>query len=278
MKIDKGGYTIVEVLIVLAVSSLIFLSAVLAVQGRSARTGFDTGMREIDSKLQDWLNDTTTGYYPGAGQNGCQSKPPSNRPSVDPKYSKPSDPNYVPECVFLGKAIHAPADSRKIFAYTVLGNRLFTSSTGSVSLVNSMLEAKPEPIAEPVNLTDTYELPEGITVKRIVDPSGSKYMAGYYIKFDGGSSGGTNSTAVDTYLYNADGFGTMENGKDDSVVKCIEDTGLPSGGKCIGDDAPVPANTKWTICFDSNSGRTAQISILNNGVSLTTKLDYDNAC
>jgi hypothetical protein len=62
-----GGYTVVETLIFLAVSSFIFISAVVLINGRQARAEFQSGVRNFESQLLDMANDVATGYYRSTG-------------------------------------------------------------------------------------------------------------------------------------------------------------------------------------------------------------------
>jgi hypothetical protein len=57
------GYTIVEVLIVLAVSSFMFLIAANFISGKQEKTAFTEGSNDTVTKLQQVLEDVTNGHY-----------------------------------------------------------------------------------------------------------------------------------------------------------------------------------------------------------------------
>lgn len=57
------GYTIVEVLIVLAVSSFMFLIAANFINGKQEKTAFTEGTNDMVSNLQKVLEDVTDGHY-----------------------------------------------------------------------------------------------------------------------------------------------------------------------------------------------------------------------
>ena len=54
--IKTKGFTIVETLVVLGVTSVLATTALLMVSGRQARTQFYTGVQEFESTLQDISN------------------------------------------------------------------------------------------------------------------------------------------------------------------------------------------------------------------------------
>lgn len=90
---NSRGFTIVETLIVLGVTGMMFLSTSLLVQGQIERSRYQDSMRQLQQLVQNTINDTGNGYFPGA--NG-------------------SDPNAV----YAGKRIYfctngsmTPADS-----------------------------------------------------------------------------------------------------------------------------------------------------------------------
>jgi type II secretory pathway pseudopilin PulG len=101
------GFTIVEVMIVLAVSSLIVLSALTLVNGRQNKTEFTTGINDLEQQLQQYINETASGLYPGVGGFSCQSA--SSGPVTFTSTNNAQGTNEG--CIFLGKAIQFGLDS-----------------------------------------------------------------------------------------------------------------------------------------------------------------------
>jgi len=58
-----GGYTIVETLIFLAVSGLMFFSTMLLIGGQQNKTQFVSAVRDFETQLKDVANNVSTGYY-----------------------------------------------------------------------------------------------------------------------------------------------------------------------------------------------------------------------
>lgn len=96
-----GGFTIVEVLIVLAVSGMLLISAVLLVNGRQSRTEFTTGINQIQQQLQQTINETASGFYPSDQNYTCHSSP--SGPVTFTNSPKGQGTNEG--CIFLGNAV-----------------------------------------------------------------------------------------------------------------------------------------------------------------------------
>jgi len=101
------GFTIVEVMIVLAVSSLIVLSALTLVNGRQNKTEFVTGINDLQQQVQQIVNETASGLYPGIGGFTCQ--PGASGPVTFTGVSSAQGTNQG--CIFLGKTIQFGLDT-----------------------------------------------------------------------------------------------------------------------------------------------------------------------
>lgn len=141
------GYTIVEVMIVLAVSGVMFVIAASFVNGRQARVSFEQGVNELASRIQGVISDVSDGHYSdvpfGCTQNGGTGKLIIDAGVV-------GDQGANPECVFLGKLFHfspspstgAPGDPTKYEVLSLAGARQTTDgsiitdsfTTGSVPI------------------------------------------------------------------------------------------------------------------------------------------------
>lgn len=125
------GYTIMETMIVLAISALMFLSAVAAFGGRQQDVQFNQAVRDLESKVQDIINDVSTGYFDNPGTLTCEENSGALTLS-----SAASDQGSSDDCIFVGKAIHfdiSNTSSHKLNIQTVVGLRNNPISGGSVS-------------------------------------------------------------------------------------------------------------------------------------------------
>lgn len=97
------GYTIIEVMIVLAVSGVMFLIASTFVSGKQQRTSFNDGVNQMASQIQDVIEQVTDGRYSDISLT-CTALPGVSvkaQPSVGPNEQGSNN-----SCIFVGKMIH----------------------------------------------------------------------------------------------------------------------------------------------------------------------------
>ena len=63
---NKKGYTVVETLIVLAVTGALFITTALLIQGQVEKNRYQAGMRQLQQMVQQAMRDTENGYFPNA--------------------------------------------------------------------------------------------------------------------------------------------------------------------------------------------------------------------
>ena len=68
---SKAGFTIVEVIIVLAVSSVLLVSALSLVGGQQKKAEFTQALSDIQSQIDGVMNNVATGYYANPGNFQC---------------------------------------------------------------------------------------------------------------------------------------------------------------------------------------------------------------
>lgn len=94
------GYTIVEVMIVLAVSGFMFIIAANFINGKQEKAAFTQGSNDMGSKLQKIVEDVTDGHYSDVpltcGQSGS---------SLSASASGSAPQGETANCVFLGKIL-----------------------------------------------------------------------------------------------------------------------------------------------------------------------------
>lgn len=151
----QHGFTIIEVLIVLAVTGLLFASAAILIAGRRQQTEFNQSVRNVQSQIQQVINDVATGFYPNTNSFECSAGP--SGPVLTSGGGTQQGANTG--CIFLGKAIQfgvVNTSPEQFSVFTIAG--LQKGASGNE--VTSLTEAQPRAVAK---TTTSSALPD-ITV------------------------------------------------------------------------------------------------------------------
>lgn len=119
MRASPRGFTIVEVLVVVAVTGALFVSVVLLVAGRQQKAQFEQAVNNITAQIETAINETQSGY-PGETL-GCRNTG-STYTTTSPDSS----------CIFLGKALQFTTNANersRVGVHTIVGKRDSTSIT-----------------------------------------------------------------------------------------------------------------------------------------------------
>lgn len=263
--VGDAGFTVIETLIVLAVSSMMFLGAVLLVAGQQRKVEFRQAVGDIESVVNQTISEVSNGYYPNAGNIVCTvtgrtiniTTPPSGNPQGTNK-----------DCIFLGKAIQF-SDSGDADKYVVISMTGLQNNDGTLDGVN--------PQALNVNNSrDISMLRNGLTVTAMrympanrsvssvafvnglgVDNSGQELM-----------SGSTQVAMVPVPGTQPVPNATIANTNDRINNQLDED----------GDDLiNPPHDTTVQICFQGSSDQYAQMNIGGNGRNVSVKMTIRNS-
>lgn len=248
-----AGYTILEVMIVLAVTGSLFFSAALLLGGRQAQTEFTQSVRDYESKLQSVASEVSSGYYPSVS---CLA-PASGRVVIP---SGASGSGASTGCVFLGKVLNLHADNTEII--TVLG-RQFSSRTIDVK---TLAEALPVKVANAtVDVTETYTHKYNMRPIRILPLSGAgAFQAIAFIhQLAGGAamyaSSDTGSRSVLLYAITGD----AANNTSTSQSITIDETSLIRQANGV------------RICLEGGNGKRAEITVGARGTETATDVLLD---
>jgi hypothetical protein len=153
------GYTVVEVMIFLAVSTALLVVAILAFQGQQGRTDFATSAREMESRLQDYVNDVSTGFYARPADFGCVGT------AGGPVFTGSSEEQGTNEdCIFIGRVAQfdlSGSGGNQYNVYTVAGLR--TSGSGIAKReARGFTDAQPEAVVSPRDMTQYENYPSGL--------------------------------------------------------------------------------------------------------------------
>ena len=181
------GFTIIEVLIVLAIGSFLFIAAAAALTGDQKQTEFDTGARQIFSQLQSVSSNVQNGNYSKNTNYTCTTLN-SNAP-VFSNSQKSEGSNYG--CVYIGEAIQfSPSGNSSLYyIYSLVGDQ-FGSGLNPPTLPfpysATVLDSTPVVASStyPPPGTQVFSLPDQFVVSKITYPSNpsgdSNDIIGFY--------------------------------------------------------------------------------------------------
>lgn len=130
---NKTGYTIVEVLIVLAISSAMFIAANAFLSGRVAETNFRTGANEMASRLQDTINQVSSGQYSDIPKGNCTVNAGTLSFDLSPK-----EQGTNINCVFIGKFYTYTSNNNPYTVELVAGKKDSTDlTTANPKIINN---------------------------------------------------------------------------------------------------------------------------------------------
>jgi prepilin-type N-terminal cleavage/methylation domain-containing protein len=185
------GYTIVEVMIVLAVSGVMFVIASTFINGNQARASFYQGVDDLAARIQSAADQVNDGQYSDTALTSCQVSGGSSIHFVPAGATTEQGANT--ECVFLGKLTYyfTTSGSNKYRTYQLAGATEY--KTGSVTtIVSDYPNAYVAPIdgtgpsGGPTSLTREGILPDNLDVYNmcIVDQiSGGSCTTNYSLGF-----------------------------------------------------------------------------------------------
>ena len=144
------GYTIIEVMIFLAISGLMFVIAAIFVSGKQSNAEFSQGMNDINTRIQQVISDVGNGFYPSSSNFSCMGHigPPNSISFPFGSNVQGTNGGHLGGsnvgCVFMGKAIQIGTDTSSsgynIFSiaglqYTDIKNTLPTTYAQAVPTV-----------------------------------------------------------------------------------------------------------------------------------------------
>lgn len=119
---SRLGFTIVETMIVLAITGLLFVLIAGSLAGRQNKNEFIQAIHDLRGQIQGQIGAVQTGYYPDLGNFQCQD---SGSGIAITAGSNESGTNG--DCVFLGEVlqfgVNDGSDNEKVLVFPVAGKR-----------------------------------------------------------------------------------------------------------------------------------------------------------
>lgn len=263
----QQGYTIVEVLIFLAVSAVLFGSTMALLAGKQQKAQFSNAVRDFETQIIDVANDVSNGYYQSSGNIACTA---GNPPNVT--VGSPQQTGTNSDCVLLGRIIKlgygATPQDEKIGIYTLVGNRL-----SGLTDVDTLSAANPtllwDDISSAASVRELRSIGYGASVRCVGinkdncdenTENSSNAAIMFATRLNGSAKPGAdgNSITADTYfLKNA-----AINQNEDSFVAGVQFANFEK----------LPGGQPLTICLQSGTtNQYALVKILNGSVTSVIK-------
>ena len=237
------GYTIIEVVIFLAISGSMLLAASILINGRQQRTLFTQSVVDFQGQIQDISNDVSTGYYPGDDNVNCTVSGGIAKAS----YSGGNEQGSNSDCVFVGKLIHFypddfGSDGGLFKVYTIFGpknystNPIVPSQLSILGRYNNKGIAELDKLKGGLKLTGSLGNPQVFNVRN--DGTASQHHSILFVSASDSSgasgAGAASATRVDMYAL-INGWVSSSNGNftsgatfrpiQDSIVICLGQDG-----------------------------------------------------
>ena len=170
------GFTVVETMIFLAVSGMLFFSAMTLIGGQQEKAEFNYGIQEFTAQVRDIINDVSTGFYPVDPGTNCFVTGTTTAQGTNSG------------CTFIGRVMHFGANDvpgnpteSSMRVYSVVGRRQINIPGGTRDVFNlAESETRPLPTSQEVRV------PGGMLVRwvRVGGVGGADVgLVGYFTNF-----------------------------------------------------------------------------------------------
>lgn len=242
---NNAGFSIVEVMIVLAVTGILFISAAVAISGRANKTQFQQSINQITDQIRATINEVGVGYYANMGNLDCTS----DGSTLTLKAGN-TEQGANSGCVFLGKAMQfgvAGTDPQQYVTQAIAGIQRDANGDEITSLANAkpavIYPAAPQLNAPNDSVKSTLQY--GLTVSKM-----------YY---DGNEANKIGAFALISSLGSYNGTELQSGSQQISLVPILTsalDQSIGASAAAINaklPTSPVAPAKGVTICFDSGS-------------------------
>lgn len=275
------GTTIMETLIVLAVTATLFMVASLAINGRQNRTNFQVGSRSIQQAIRDAVNQTESGYYARATGFLCTTggSPPLGIATGGVARGTNS------RCILAGSALvfdPSAANKESYWIYPLAGRRQL-SVGGEIRDVKTPAEAWLTAIAKTTGAAN----PSAPDVASIRLPNGLQYVKGRTVGDASWKTSGRFAVAMVSTFANFTGTGT-DNSGGSQALELRRFTGPWTTGVANADsinDEMTQTNPYGTavspgaeLCFRGSGTDQSVIVQISSGLVVTTSVRDGIAC
>ena len=162
----RKGFTIIEVMIFLAVSGFTFVIAASFINGKEAQAEFTSGMYSANSAIGSLINNVSNGDYPLPANTSFFC----NLSTGTPVITQSAGQSFTPGCALIGKVI-APEINNNPYGYrvySVAGCEFYVNNVcSSTQALPPLTIAEEQPMVVG-SLTQTKIWPNGIKIAKLL--------------------------------------------------------------------------------------------------------------
>lgn len=262
-----SGFTIIEVMIFLAVSGVTFLIAANFINGKEAQTEYYQGMNQSLADVRTMINNVSNGNYPFPDTGYLNCSVSANGPSVQIGATKTL---ATPECTMAGTVLAPEVGSGSNYGLFTLAGCMFTNcSTIIGGTPTSVYQEVPQVIQ---SINQTKQWPGSVVVTKMFSVQGGRTssigLVGFFasLPFSNGSVYQSGSQPVTIIVFNNTSLaGSM-------MTYQTQINSLGSGGSA--DGGPL-TNGYVVICFLGPNNQPASITIGGQGGGQQTTSSLD---
>jgi prepilin-type N-terminal cleavage/methylation domain-containing protein len=263
MKRVGRGFTIIELMIAMAISAMMLTSAIVVFNNRKATTQFSQSMYDLQSKIQSYAGQVSSKALPGYQEYTCAASATTNRPALT-QVAASANETTGESCIYLGRAIQVIPGGDTIYAYPVFGFRtIHNGAVDTGEFPNSISQATPEPVLNSP-LVDSYFILNGLTVVSaglVGDTNEHDLLTIYSSLQNNNTSGNQVSVSAVQKTFTAADINA------DSLKACIEGSGCSLKS--------LNSGATWQLCLTDGSAKQAQIRLKGTSTGISTKLNMD---
>ncbi len=269
--LSAQGFTIVETLIVLAVTGTLFLSAVALIDGKQAKTNFQVGIRTIQQQFQKIINQTVSGYYPNNSNFSCNVRP---APPLQIMSGSPTGQGTNQDCIFVGNTLVVGGTNHTdtYAVYPLAGRRAVNGrdvKTPQEAFITAVATSAANPTAPTVN---SVSIPNGFTYAKARRADSTVWTTGPFATAFLSSLGNFQGNATNTsgsQQLNVATYSFWDPAKSDADNINYEAT-RPS---------PYPMATSGVqYCFNSGTTNQSVVITISAGLDVTTSIKNGAGC
>ena len=265
------GFTIVEVMIFLAISSVMFVAAINLLGGKQAKTAFSTSIAQLTSQLQSVIGNVANGYYINGQNFTCTPGSSSGSRPIIALATGTSSRGTNLGCIFVGEVVqfykNTSTNIQDYVVYPTVGNQYIEPVLSTPVAATSLQQSPPLALypygKSSVDESQTTQLPYGITVDSAVwidngqSNSTGAASIGFFTTFNGSGGGmyglGSGSQSVQVVPIP----GSFLNESQAAAVQRVDSLSEDSSGNITvsgsSSTSTSDPNGGIKICFDSGT-------------------------